>query len=625
LRVVIVDDDSEDRARAAEALAREFPDVEIDHAANEAGLSSLLRAKSYDIVITDNLSGWTHGLAALRTAKALHPHLPVLMHTGTGSEETAVAAMKEGLDDYVVKDRQQWERLAASVRSLLERRAELRTAQASKLEILQGVFDHIPVMIGFLDGKGKPLVVNREWERTLGWKMEEARGVDVMAEMYPEPSYREQVVAFINAAERRWGEFRTRTKDGNILETAWVSIRLADGTATFVGEDISERRRLEQQLWGAQRMEAVGRLAGGIAHDFNNVLNVIMGYADLLARSMPQEGPERKKLGKIQSAAERAASLTRQLLAFSRQQVLQPRVLDLAAVVGDVMAMLKRSIGEDVEIRVSLRATGRVRADPGQMEQLLLNLAVNARDAMPTGGKLTMETSDVEWDEAYARLHAPAFEGRFVMLAVSDNGHGMDPATQARIFEPFFTTKPKGKGTGLGLSTVYGIVKQSGGYIWVYSEQGVGTTFKVYLPRVDAPVKSPEPAARATVRPAIETILIVEDQEAGREMITEILSAEGYRILSAGDGNEAQEVVRRSPGKIDLLLTDVVMPKMSGNDLARALALHQPEMRVLYMSGYTTEVVTHHGVLDEGVSFLQKPFSPATLSTRVRQVLDGLS
>jgi PAS domain S-box-containing protein len=502
---------------------------------------------------------------------------------------------------------------------------EAEEATRRQHEILQGVFDHIPVMIALLDSQGRPLQVNREWERILGWKLDEARGVDLMAEMYPDPSYREEVVTFIGAAERRFAEFRTRTKSGSVIDTAWAHLRLSDGTAIAIGEDISERKRLELQLWQSQKLEAVGRLAGGIAHDFNNVLNVIMGYSELLGRSMAPEGPEQKKLGKIRNAAERAASLTRQLLAFSRQQVMQPRVLDLGTVVADVMAMLKRSLGEDIELRASTHAKGRVRADPGQMEQVLLNLAVNARDAMPRGGKLTIETSDVELDETYGRVHPPTQAGSYVLLAVSDNGEGMDAATQARIFEPFFTTKDQAKGTGLGLSTVYGIVKQSGGYVWVYSEPGVGTTFKIYLPRVDAHVVDPGPSPRAGGRPATETILVVEDQTSGREMIAEVLAAEGYRVLSAADGNEARELMRRSPERIDLLLTDVVMPRMGGNDLARALAIDQPKMRVLYMSGYTSDVITHHGVLDEGVSFLQKPFAPARLSERVRQILDGLS
>jgi PAS domain S-box-containing protein len=517
LRVLIVDDNSEDRARATQELARDFSSVQMEHAADEASLSSLLRAPPFDVVITDYLSGWAHGLTALRAAKARDAQLPVLMHTAAGSEEIAVAAMKEGLDDYVVKDRQAGGRLATSVRRLLEPFAGPRKAPIPDptRTLLQGVFEQIPVMISLLDEKGRLLTVNHEWEQTLGWKLEDARGVDLLAEMYPEPSYRQTVLAFIAAAERRWGEFKTRTRSGDVIDTAWANTRLADGTTIGIGQDISERKRLEHQLWQAQKLEAVGRLAGGIAHDFNNVLNVIMGYAELLARPLPPGGPERRKLGKIQDAAARAASLTRQLLAFSRQQVLKPRILDLGTVVVDVLGMLKRSIGEDVEVRSSLSARGRVLADPGQMELVLLNLGVNARDAMPTGGKLTIETSDVEIAESNTRVHPPALEGRYVMLAVSDNGQGMDPATQAQIFEPFFTTKGKGKGTGLGLSTVYGIVKQSDGHIWVDSEPGVGTTFKIYLPRVDAQPAAPAPAARADARPATQTILVVEDQEAG--------------------------------------------------------------------------------------------------------------
>jgi PAS domain S-box-containing protein len=633
--------DVTERKRAEEALRES---EERSRAIVDSSVDAILTTDEAGIIQSANpaveqIFGYEHHELVGRDLKLLMPsqdreehdrHLERYLRTGAariiGRVREVLGVRKDGsklpielqVSEFHVLGRRFF---AGTIRDLTRIR-EAEEAGHRQHEILQGLFDHIPVMIAFLDVEGRPFIVNREFERTLGWKLEETWEVDLLAELYPERATRKRFRASIAAAERRFAEMQTRAKDGHVIDALWAHLRLSDGTAIAIGQDISEGKKLELQLWQSQKLEAVGRLAGGIAHDFNNVLNVVMGYAELLARPLPAEAPERKKLGKILAAAERAASLTRQLLAFSRQQVLQPRVLEVGVVVNDVTAMLKRVLGEDVELVVNLAATGRVRADPGQVEQVLLNLAVNARDAMPTGGNLTVETADAELDDLYARVRPPALEGRYVMLAVSDSGEGMDAATQARIFEPFFTTKGKGKGTGLGLSTVYGIVKQSGGYVWVYSERGVGTTFKIYLPRVDEATEAPATARRqAAPAPATETILVVEDQEAACEMIVEILREEGYRVLAAGDGIQAQELLRRSPETIDLLLTDVVMPKMSGTDLARALAEGQPRMRVLYMSGYTDEVITHHGVLNPGVSFLQKPFTTAALADRVREAL----
>jgi PAS domain S-box-containing protein len=391
-----------------------------------------------------------------------------------------------------------------------------------------------------------------------------------------------------------------------------------------VSTDITERKRAEDQLRQSQKMEAVGQLAGGVAHDFNNLLGVITGYAGLLLKDIGPEHTGARRLEQIHKAADRAAALTRQLLAFSRKQVLQPRVLDLNAVVSDVEKMLGRLIGEDIQIITVLKAEGRVKADPGQIEQVVMNLAVNARDAMPRGGKLVLETDDVELDENYLPTHPGARPGPHVLLAVSDTGHGIDAETLTRIFEPFFTTKDQGKGTGLGLSTVYGIVKQSGGYIMVYSEPGRGSTFKVYLPRVEeeaeavvAAVVPPEPSERAS-----ETILLVEDEKSLREMVREILEEGGYTVLEGGSPEEALAAARSHAGPIHLMLTDVVMPRMGGRDLAAELAALRPDMRVLYMSGYTDNAIVHHGVLDAGTHFLQKPFTTDALFRKVRAVLD---
>jgi two-component system, cell cycle sensor histidine kinase and response regulator CckA len=391
-----------------------------------------------------------------------------------------------------------------------------------------------------------------------------------------------------------------------------------------VSTDITERRLTEDQLRQSQKIEAVGHLAGGVAHDFNNLLGVITGYADLLLKDIGAPHPGARRVHEIRKAADRATALTRQLLAFSRKQVLQPRVLDLNAAVGDMEKMLGRLIGEDIQIIAKFGTElGRVKADPGQIEQVIMNLAVNARDAMPHGGKLILETTNVELDENYLPTHPGAKPGPHVLLAVSDTGHGIDAETLPRIFEPFFTTKEQGKGTGLGLSTVYGIVKQSGGYIMVYSEPGHGTTFKVYLPRVDEEAAAAagevpaEPLARAS-----ETILLVEDEKPLREMIHEILEEGGYTVLEGGSPEEALAAARSHPGPIHLMLTDVVMPRMGGRDLAAEMAAVRPDLRVLYMSGYTDNAIVHHGVLDAGTHFLQKPFTADALLRKARAVLD---
>jgi len=390
-------------------------------------------------------------------------------------------------------------------------------------------------------------------------------------------------------------------------------------------EDVTEQRALEQQLRQSQKMEAVGRLAGGIAHDFNNLLMVMSGYCEFLLERVGSDQQLREPAQEIANAANRATSLTRQLLAFSRKQLLTPKVLDLNAIVTENFRMLDRVIGEDVELAIVPGADlGMVKADPGQIEQVIMNLAVNARDAMPHGGKLIIETSNVSLDEAYARLHGAVAPGEYVMLCVSDTGTGMDFETQSHIFEPFFTTKGP-KGTGLGLSTVYGIIKQSGGYIWVYSEPGEGTSFKVYLPRVtsagEVAVIHP-PIAAAAVQRRNETILLVEDEDNLRNMARLYLEREGYTVLEAPDGAAAIQLASAHPGPIHLLLTDVIMPGMNGRELANYISPRRPEMKVLYMSGYTENAIVHNGTLDAGITLLQKPFTLPVLKATVRKMLD---
>jgi PAS domain S-box-containing protein len=420
-------------------------------------------------------------------------------------------------------------------------------------------------------------------------------------------------------------------KDGSatVLRLSGRAIRDEDDSTTFelFAEDVTEHRALEQQLRQSQKMEAVGRLAGGIAHDFNNLLMVISGYCEFLLEKIGPDAVLRAPAQEIANAAERATSLTRQLLAFSRKQMLAPKVLDLNAVVTENLKMLTRLIGEDIDlVMVPATELGPVKADPGQIEQVILNLAVNARDAMPHGGKLTIETSNVTLDESYARYHAGVRPGEYVMLAISDTGSGMDADTQSHIFEPFFSTKGT-KGTGLGLSTVYGIVKQSGGYIWVYSEPGKGTTFKVYLPRIVeladfAAVQPTDTASLAQAHPD-ETILIVEDETNLRRMAKQYLENQGYTVLEAADGAAALQICVAHAGRIHLLLTDVIMPGMNGRELAQRFFEQRPDTKVIYMSGYTENAIGTNGTLDVGITLLQKPFTLQALRQKVREVLDA--
>jgi signal transduction histidine kinase/CheY-like chemotaxis protein len=430
-------------------------------------------------------------------------------------------------------------------------------------------------------------------------------------------------------------EVRRQKKDGSPFDISIWTSPLCDPWGEVVGvmaflADVTERKQMEEtlrnseeQLRQSQKIEAIGRLAGGIAHDFNNLLTAIRGYSDLLLLRIDSSSPLRRDVEEIQKAGERATSLTRQLLAFSRKQVLQPKVLDFNAVVAGMDGMLRRLIGEDIDlVTVLMPGLWNVEVDPGQVEQVIMNLVVNSRDAMPQGGKVTIETSNEELDDRYVRRHAVVKPGEYVRLSISDTGLGMDEVTKSRLFEPFYTTKEKGKGTGLGLSTVYGIVKQSGGYIWVYSETGKGATFKVYFPRFcGATSETRREGASGSAFYGKETVLVVEDEEVVRALVRSILEGNGYTVLTASNGVEAQKIGRSHKTPIHLIVTDVVMPKMGGREAAELLAPHLPGVKVLYMSGYTNEAIVHHGVLESGISFLEKPFTPDALLRKVRQLL----
>lgn len=477
--------------------------------------------------------------------------------------------------------------------------------------------------------EGEFLEANHALATMLGYESkDDLLKVNIRDSIYADPEQRTPMLAdtisegHLNAREVEW-----KRKDGKsvIVRLSARKVRDTKGNMCFEGvvENVTEWRALETQLRQAQKMEAVGRLAGGVAHDFNNLLMVIKGHSELLLERVASDHADFRKIDQIKKAADRAAGLTRQLLAFSRMQVMQARVMDLNAIVTEMGKMLPRLIGEDIELSILIKPDlGRVKADPGQIEQIILNLAVNARDAMPDGGKLLIETMNVVLDDAYARRHPPTVPGRFVMLAVTDTGVGMDAETQAHIFEPFFTTKEKGKGTGLGLATVYGVVKQSGGFIWVYSEHRKGTAFKIYLPRVDETIEAERgKKGREEFPRGTGTILLSEDEKEVREIAREFLGMSGYTVIEAKDGIEALEIATKHAGTIDLLVTDMVMPGMNGRELATRLTAMRPSMKVIFMSGYTEYGVTRNENLEPDKVLLQKPFTRAVLVQAVRKAL----
>lgn len=479
---------------------------------------------------------------------------------------------------------------------------------------------------------GRILSWNEAATRIFGYTHAEAhdRNASVLAPEEEKPWFSEGLKRAGRGEGLKISDAIAMTKSGSRIEVSVTMSPIRDAAGIVAGvsaivRDISERRRLEEQLRQSQKMEAIGSLAGGIAHDFNNLLGVILGAGELALLRLQDDDAVRKYVLQMRRAAERAASLTRQLLAFSRRQSLEPRVLDLNVILREMEKMLRRLIGENIDLETTFEPNlSRTMADPGQIEQVIMNLVVNARDAMPRGGKLTITTANVELDEEYARQHAEVEPGAYVRLTVSDTGMGMPPEVRARIFEPFFTTKEEGKGTGLGLSTVYGIIKQSGGHIWVYSEVGKGTTFKVYLPCIFTETVAERPMnAAANAGHGTETILLVEDADDLRELAAEFLEGSGYKVLSAATGAEALDIAERYSGLIHVLVTDVIMPGMSGAELATQLVQRRPTLKVIYASGYTAGEIGHHGVLDAGLVLVEKPYTRVGLTRKIREVLDG--
>ncbi|MDB4931136.1 MAG: Blue-light-activated protein [Myxococcaceae bacterium] len=560
---------------------------------------------------------------------------------GTGTPVELTLLRKDGTTLWVsyesaavVDDPGDGDGVLVMVHDISERRRAqqaLRTSEARFVRLSESGI----VGIASADVRGGLHEANDTYFRTLGYSPEEGVAALPSWDVMTPPEWKElDALAFhqleVTGIARPWEKEFFR-KDGSRVTVLLGVATLDPPNCIAFMVDLSDRRRAEEalrrteeQLRQTQKMEAVGRLAGGVAHDFNNLLSVVLGYNDMAIADLRPGDPLRENLEEVRKAGERAAGLTRQLLAFSRQQVLQPRVVSLGEVLLGMERMLARLVGEDVVLTVAPPSgSGCCWVDPGQIEQVVMNLVVNARDAMPTGGRLTLETSDLDLDETFCDLHLGARSGPYVMLAVTDSGGGMDEATRVRIFEPFFTTKEVGKGTGLGLSMVDGIVRQSGGTIWVYSEPGVGTTFKIYLPRVQGPVDPARPSWVALPRGGSETVLLVEDEDQVRAVTHSMLRRGGYRVLEARSAGDALLLCERYEGTIDLLLTDVVMPGVSGPELARRLAPLRPAMKVLFMSGYTDDTIVRHGVLMAGVAFLEKPLTPESVGRKVRRVLDA--
>jgi len=518
---------------------------------------------------------------------------------------------------------------------LEEKHKQADAALLKERNFSQSIIDTAQAIILVLNPDGSIAEFNPYMEELSGYSIDEVRGKDWFETFLPECDLQKTGELFTKAIS----DINTKgninpivTRDGKEATIEWFDRTLKDKNGNItgilaIGQDITKRRSIEEQLRQSQKMEAIGTLAGGIAHDFNNILTTIIGNAELALMDVIKDESLRKEIEEIKKAGEKAASLTRQLLAFSRKQIVQPEILDINESLIDIEKMLGRLIGEDVELlTIQASELWQVEIDPGQIEQMIMNLAVNARDAMPKGGKLTVGTANADLDKNYFREHGIKGEkpGHYVMLTISDTGSGMDKETQEHIFEPFFTTKEVGKGTGLGLSTIYGIVKQNNGFIWIYSEPGKGTTFKVYLPVVkgDADQEEKEQTPVGDLSGS-ETVLIVEDNDSLRNFVQKVLYIYGYRTLNAENGEDALRVCKEHDGQIDLMITDVVMPKMGGREAAKRLQPLYPRMKVIYMSGYTDNAIVHHGVLEPGLNFLEKPFTPEGLARKVRGALDA--
>jgi len=630
-RVLVVDDDEDEFVLARDLLETAAPGqyaIQWTPSCEEA-LHMLLEPAMHVALIDYQLGNWS-GLDLIGELVASPSRVPLILVTGQGNRQVDSAALAAGATDYLDKRSLTGPILDRSLRYAIGRRLAADAVRRSH-ERFRALFDHSPSAIYIANmATGQVEDVNEQFEELTGYRREQAvghstieLGLWVDADVGDALGLRAAAGHSVRNADLQMicqsGERRhvlvslDRLSNGANRESSLVAVIL----------DVTHQRALETQLRQAQKMEAVGQLAGGVAHDFNNLLTAILGYTALVLDDLPADSPACKDVRAIQEAGKRAAALTAQLLAFSRRTLLEPRVIDLNVLIRNTQSLLGRLLGEDVMLTSRLASDlSAVSADAGQIDQMIVNLAVNARDAMPSGGHLTIATANVMLDQAFVVDHPGAAVGPHVMIAVTDTGTGMNEVVKARMFEPFYTTKGPGKGTGLGLAMVFGIVKQTGGSIWVDSQLGVGSTFTVYLPATDEPVFHEDSHRFGVASTGTETILVVEDQEQVRCLVREVLGRSGYTVLVASDPDEALSILANPPAHISLLLTDVVMPKMSGRELARTWHAQHPALRVLYMSGYPNGAVGEDGVLEPGLAFIQKPFAGHVLLQRVRAVLD---
>ncbi|MBC2694978.1 MAG: response regulator [Desulfobacteraceae bacterium] len=640
LHLLILEDNPDDAELAVKELEHKGFNVKWTRVDTEEAFRKAL-AKKPDLILADYSLPSFDCPAALEVYRQLRLEIPLIVVSGTIGEEVAVECMKSGVTDYVLKDN--LSRLSPVVKRALEeikiyrksRQAEeaLRESEEKYRTLYNSSRDAIMILEpdkGFLSGN--PATV-----KMFGYQNEDefisltptalSPGYQPDGDLSVEKS--QKMISIAMEQGSHFFEWKHKRVNGEEFYSTVLLTRMklyGKKVLQATVRDITEHKKLEIQLRQSQKMEAIGILAGGVAHDFNNLLTVIIGNAHLALMNIIKDESLRKEIEEIKKAGDKAVSLTRQLLAFSRKQLVQPNILDINELLTDMEKMLGRLIGEDIELlTIPAPALWRVEIDPGQIEQVIMNLAINAKDAMPKGGNLTIGTANSDLNENYFREYGIEGKksGHYVMLAVSDTGSGMDKKTREHIFEPFFTTKEVGKGTGLGLSTVYGIIKQNNGFIWVYSEPGKGTTFKVYLPKVKNANPKEKKQTPVDNPGGSETVLIVEDDDNLRKFAQKALRQHGYKLLVAENGEDALKVCKEYDGQIDLMITDVVMPKMSGREVADRLQPFYPQMKVIYMSGYTDNAIVHHGVLEPGLNFLEKPFTPKGLARKVRETLDN--
>jgi PAS domain S-box-containing protein len=631
---ILIVDDQEANVRLVERILKQAGFASYRSLTDSRQTSAVFHEFQPDLILLDLMMPHLDGVAVIEELWPLTEgtYLPILVLTADTTVESRRRALAAGAKDFLTKPLDADEVLLR-INNLLETRFLYQRVQRRAAERIQEqaeLLDRANDAIMVRDLTDRILYWNRGAERLYGWTAEEAVGREVRELLYHGATAHLDDATAALMREGNWeGEIRQVNRDGRevIVESRWTLVLDEEErpkSRLIIDTDVSDKKKLEAQLIQAQRMEAVGRLAGGVAHDFNNLLTVIIGFSEMVLGGLEPQEPTHELIKEVHDAGHRAAALTRQLLAFSRKQVMAFVVLNVNSLISETQKMLCRLIGEDIHLTTSLDPElGLVKADPGQIEQVLMNLVVNARDAMPHGGQLTIETQNVELEPPGGRCGVELASGPYVIVAVSDTGCGMDEAIKVRIFEPFFTTKEMGKGTGLGLATVYGIVKQSGGAIEVESEPGLGTTFRIYLPRQTSDTTDTDryPSESSLLPCGTETVLLVEDEDCVRTLGALALRSSGYTVLEAPDGEEALAICQRHAGDLDLLVTDVVMPKMNGRQLADQMAAMRPDLKVLYISGYADDTIVHHGVGEAGLAFLQKPFTPSVLVRKVHEVL----